>query len=157
MTRVPRTSGASAAVYFLLVSCSDRVGGHYPTYTDAERADAIRRGVIPTFVPRSATDIWEEHDLDTNEQWLRFRLPAGDTALLIGGQQMTGGEARSLYRQPPSGLSEMPAGFRGKAAPDTSSGALRFVRYPAERAWAFCVAYDRKAAFAYVWTCSGTG
>jgi hypothetical protein len=144
------------ACSFLLLACTDRVGGRFASYEDAERADAINRGVVPAFIPRTAVEIWEEHDLDTNQQWLRFNVPAGDTAFLAAGQAMTATQARSVYQQPPSGLSEMPPGFRGSDVPDTLAGRMRFVSFPPERAWGFCVAFDRTAHLAYVWTCDRT-
>jgi hypothetical protein len=46
---------------------------------DAARADgAIQRGWIPDFVPPSAANIVEKHNIDTNETWGRFEFAASD-------------------------------------------------------------------------------
>ena len=58
------------AVSFLLVlttaACTaEQPRATYATYADAERDGAVRRGWIPPYVPRSATDIAEVHDAFT--------------------------------------------------------------------------------------------
>ena len=50
----------------------------YASYSDAEADGAVRRGWIPNFVPRLATEIQESHNLDTNEQWQTFRFDIAD-------------------------------------------------------------------------------
>jgi hypothetical protein len=59
----------------------------YSTYAEAEREGAISRGWIPGFVPASATDIREVHNLDTNNQWLRFRLTRSVALEMTGSLQ----------------------------------------------------------------------
>lgn len=50
----------------------------YATYEEAKADGAMRRGWIPAFVPASATDLKESHNLDTNESWLTFRFAEAD-------------------------------------------------------------------------------
>jgi hypothetical protein len=52
---------------------------HFDTYAEMESAGWIERGWIPTYLPRSATDIDETHDIDTNEVSVVFRFDPGDT------------------------------------------------------------------------------
>lgn len=61
----------------------DRVSAYYPSYASAERNGAISRGWIPEFIPPSATEIHEEHDLDTNQVWIRFRVPGTDVHRMV--------------------------------------------------------------------------
>lgn len=50
----------------------------YASYAEAEADGAIRRGWIPDFVPASATDNQESHNLDVNSQWVAFSFDLGD-------------------------------------------------------------------------------
>src|SRR5881296_224281 len=56
------------------LSCMDRLSSFYPTQTNAVAAGAVDRGWVPRTLPTEATDIHEEHDLDTNEVWMRFTV-----------------------------------------------------------------------------------
>ena len=64
-------------------------------YADAARqASAIERGWIPEWLPRSARDIREIHDLDTNQSMLAFSFDCADVPKLgtsckqIGREQL---------------------------------------------------------------------
>lgn len=57
---------AVAFIALLCVACTEHFESHYPTYADAQRDGAISRGWIPAWVPESALDIYDWHDLDTN-------------------------------------------------------------------------------------------
>lgn len=69
-----------AALLFLISACDrmDTVEDVYPDSETAINAGAIERGWIPTFLPPSAKDIREKHNLDTNEVWMRFSLESGE-------------------------------------------------------------------------------
>jgi hypothetical protein len=60
----------------------------YPDRAAAIRHDAVGRGWIPAWIPASATDLREVHDLDTNESALSFEtgaerwLPPGQCRLV---------------------------------------------------------------------------
>lgn len=58
-----------------LAGCSEQIDETYSTYADARRAGAIERGWVPAFVPSSARDIADSHNLDTNRQTLQFTIP----------------------------------------------------------------------------------
>lgn len=61
-----------------LVGCSyDRMDAYYE-HASAARADgAMTRGFVPGWLPGEAIDIYERHDLDTNDSILRFKLLTG--------------------------------------------------------------------------------
>lgn len=63
----------------LLAGCDDRMQmrASYPDRTAAEQDGAFRRGWLPSWMPISARDIEEIHDLDTNVQAIRFTVPLG--------------------------------------------------------------------------------
>lgn len=63
-----------------LYTCArmDEMESTYAGY-DAVVADgAIHRGWVPPWLPRSATDIHELHNLDTNARWMVFSFDPAD-------------------------------------------------------------------------------
>lgn len=69
-----------AIALLLLGACCERMETFeniYPDYQAAIDAGGVKRGWVPSFLPSSAKDIREKHDLDTNQVWLRFSLPDG--------------------------------------------------------------------------------
>ena len=80
----------STRIIFLLLvvlvatamSCGENPISHYPAWADVVKDNAAVRGWIPSFVPKSAMNIWEQHDLDTNVGVLRFFAPPTDLALM---------------------------------------------------------------------------
>ncbi len=51
----------------------------FATYTEAESAGMFEAGWLPSYLPRSSTDIDESHDIDTNDVWASFKYAPGDT------------------------------------------------------------------------------
>jgi hypothetical protein len=68
-----------------LGGCSDVMEEHFATWADAERAGAVERGWIPAFVPKSATNIREVHNIDTNAQTLEFNFRGSDVQGMVAG------------------------------------------------------------------------
>lgn len=81
----------------VLAGCNDRKEERFSTWSEAKHARAVERGWIPPFVPTSARDIHDVHDVDTNEQKLTFILtPAAiDTMVtsITPRTQLTGSAA----------------------------------------------------------------
>jgi hypothetical protein len=51
----------------------------FATYEEAQRAGAMAEGRwIPSFLPKSSTNIVETHDIDTNALEIRFEYAPGD-------------------------------------------------------------------------------
>jgi hypothetical protein len=62
----------------LLAGCDDMlVRASYPDWKAAEQDGAFRRGWLPSWMPVSAREIEDLHDLDTNVQAMRFVVPSG--------------------------------------------------------------------------------
>jgi len=62
----------------------------YPNFEAASKAKAVGEGKwIPGFLPLSATNIREKHNLDTNEVWLFFHFSTDDLASIINACQQT--------------------------------------------------------------------
>jgi hypothetical protein len=59
----------------LLVGCTnDVIDASYPTTADAVASGAVKRGWIPAWLPSTAKDLREVHDVDTNQSALSFTL-----------------------------------------------------------------------------------
>ena len=77
------TTAARALVACLALSVSqcsyvDVVTASYASRSDALQSGAIDRGWIPVWMPESAEDIREAHQLDTNRRWGLFNFAPGD-------------------------------------------------------------------------------
>lgn len=68
-----------------LTGCNEQVDESYSTYSEAQRAGAVERGWIPSFVPSSARDLEDSHDLDTSRQTLRFTIPPAAVPAMVSG------------------------------------------------------------------------
>lgn len=74
----PRAWGLASILVVASIACNERREASYADLATAERAGAIRQGWIPDWVPRSAREIRELHDLDTNQSMLSFRYDPND-------------------------------------------------------------------------------
>jgi hypothetical protein len=69
----------TTVLVLLLCSClSDTLDASYDTMADAVSAQAVDKGWIPDWLPSSATNLREVHNLDTNTSALTFDIPAGE-------------------------------------------------------------------------------
>src|SRR5262245_9940055 len=86
--RARRPAPIAAALLVALapgLSCSvpdTRPEAHYASLAAAAADGAVARGWVPETLPPDATDIWEMHDLDTEEVWIRFTGGSGALAEL---------------------------------------------------------------------------
>ena len=67
-----------AGAYLFNTKLSLDMDAFYADYQEVVDDGAITRGWIPGYMPRSATNIQESHNLDINISWLRFTVPAED-------------------------------------------------------------------------------
>ena len=80
-------------------------GSSFQTYEQLQASGLIERGWLPDHLPKSATQIEESHDIDTNEGSAYFKYQVGDTTRADQGcqliQQTDNGRK---YLCPPLGL-----------------------------------------------------
>lgn len=69
---------AIALTTLLLTSCSDDIENHYSNYDRMKVSDSYKKGWIPDFIPKSASNIHERHNLDNNMVWMRFECDTSD-------------------------------------------------------------------------------
>ena len=60
---------------WVLGSCGESQSGNYANWDALNKAQLVEKGWVPSIVPRSATNIFESHDLDSNTQWVEFSVP----------------------------------------------------------------------------------
>lgn len=70
---------------------------YYGTYEEAITDGMETRGWMPAFMPKSATEIHEYHNLDSNAQWLTFRFGEEDLASIKAALEAS--EDGSAFRQ----------------------------------------------------------
>jgi hypothetical protein len=73
----------------------------YATYEVMVVDGAMARGWIPAFVPPSATDFEECHNLDTNASWLRFSVPKEALPNIKAQLSVVGRDAVMFPKYPP--------------------------------------------------------
>ena len=84
MTKLRAISLVTVALLFLGCERMETVETVYPNFEAAAKAKAIGNGRwIPGFLPPSAADIREVHNLDTNEVWLFFRSNSTDLPAVV--------------------------------------------------------------------------
>lgn len=52
---------------------------YFATYAEAKASGIMEKGWLPEYLPRSATEINETHNIDTNEVKASFKYQLGDT------------------------------------------------------------------------------
>lgn len=69
------------ATAVLLLAHFENLSSSFRTYGELQDSGLIERGWVSEYLPRSATDIEESHDIDTNRGWTSFKYQAGDTSV----------------------------------------------------------------------------
>lgn len=81
----------SAAI--TLSGCGEIKNERYADFEAARLTGAVEQGWIPDFVPQSANDIRDIHDLDSNAQTLSFRAPVSQIPAMVQGMTVARDEA----------------------------------------------------------------
>ena len=71
------------AVFVLLPACSEQYYHFFRTGEEALSSDVSNRGWVPEWLPRAAYQIQLQYDIDSNNRWLRFKLPQGENERII--------------------------------------------------------------------------
>lgn len=143
----------AALVSPFMAGCGERPQSLHPSYDAAERAGLVKQGWIPSFVPRTATDLAEVHDIDTNEQRLAFAAPVGDLEAMVEGMSTLSVESVRASQDdlPPLKGRRWPEILsRRNRAGDSLVGTGLY----RDEASGRCVAIVWAAQTAYTWTCS---
>ena len=73
----------------------------YANYAEAVQADAIAKGWVPQFLPRTATNIMEWHNVETDRSRVEFSFDAKTDAewLTVWFKPITDSRTKTLHRQ----------------------------------------------------------
>jgi len=76
---------------------------YYETYNDVLEDQAIERGWIPEFLPKSARNIVEEHNIETNFGFVEFSFSNGDRQIILPYfHNVTSSEIEDIKERMPS-------------------------------------------------------
>jgi hypothetical protein len=133
-----------------LAACDDTIASNYRTYEEALADNAVRRGWIPSYVPHSAVEILEIHDVSNNTQRLRFHAPVDDLREMVDTVPPVPRDQLPEYR---GALPRAPWPWIDESNPGSEERSLEyFVLQP--RDWQLhCLAIDWNRALVYAWTC----
>ena len=134
----------------------------YPTLAAARAAGAIERGWIPTWLPGSARNLREAHDLDTNARWLHLEANPEDWFGVLEAQwrerllPIAQDSVAAYVTAPPRALAALwPQQLT--EAPVHRPREWRFVelyRLDEER---YCLAIDWRTGRGWGWSCEAAG
>jgi len=63
---------------FIFMQYGERPKSEFSNYSEAKASGIMDKGWIPTFIPKSAVNIQEQHDIDTNWVKMSFKYNVGD-------------------------------------------------------------------------------
>jgi hypothetical protein len=90
----------------------------FATFEEMEAAGLIARGWLPEFLPRSATEIEETHDIDTNRVRASFKYDVADVESVEKSCERVSSDERGssyLCRSVPAGSAALFLGRDGTA------------------------------------------
>jgi hypothetical protein len=75
---------AALFLFFIYVLSDENIEVNYSDYEEASKNGVVPPDAwLPVFLPKSATDIKERHNIDTNETWVFFKYKEIDKTELI--------------------------------------------------------------------------
>jgi hypothetical protein len=129
-------------------ACRETFEEHYPTLREAEQAGAISRGWIPSWIPSSARDIAEIHNIDSSAQLLTFSFDVYATASFLDACAPV---ERTRVIQPRwTAAKWWPAELRGSSAAPLGRLKFFFCESP-EPSHRYFVGIDEAAGRAFMW------
>lgn len=142
----------SAILVVCLAGCSERLSEYYSTYEVAEKRGAIQSGWIPASVPRTATAIYEQHDLDSNEVWLRFNLPADERDKLVAGlRNLTNDEILKIKLRYPNKVNWWFEGLSQQSPANDNALNADIYKIKEEKGKTAYLAIERNSSKVYYW------
>jgi hypothetical protein len=128
----------SAFLWYLRLTEGERQTHSFATHSELQASGLIERGWVPPWIPRSATQIEEAHDLDTSRARMRFRVPVEDARTM------------TAHLAP---LSHHEALRRGASRLYLSEDSISFYLDPSNAAGVNCVAVGWRSGIVHGWSC----
>lgn len=82
-----------------LLGCSDNVRTSYATFEDLQKSNSTAKLWLPEFLPPSAFNIWEEHNVDTNTVAGEFECKPEDLPKVTKSLERITGQDAARARQ----------------------------------------------------------
>ncbi|MCD9483382.1 hypothetical protein GLP25_09300 [Photobacterium phosphoreum] len=79
-------------IYFL-----EQPKSYFKNYASLEKSGLIKRGWVPNFIPKSATCIYEQHNIDTNWVKMTFKFDPSDTSLMSAACSVQKNQEAIIY------------------------------------------------------------
>ncbi len=130
-----------AVIIPALGSCTETFDATYSTLAEAQSKGAIASGWIPAWLPSSATNIREVHNIDTNHFMLVFSLAKG-TEMQLPTECTNVGPR--IPTKPPFQRDWWPS--------DVPASALATHRHSFFKCGRYFVAYSKAQGEAFVWS-----
>lgn len=70
---------------------------YFKNYVSLEKSGLIKRGWVPNFIPKSATCIYEQHNLDTNWVKMTFKFDPSDTSSMSAACSVQKNQEAIIY------------------------------------------------------------
>ena len=84
------------------LGCAEQFDHRFETGVAALSSDLARRGWVPEWLPAEARNVHIQHDIDTNEEWLRFEVDEEHRSALVAGlQSLSPAEIRAVTVRSP--------------------------------------------------------
>lgn len=148
---------------FLGTACDNLVGvpgeiieSRYETYDEASRGDGASRGWLPTFLPMSAREIREIHNLDSAEVWLSFEFQEQDRAQLARSCRAVSVTEVCIPRTPPN-VTWWPKTLASESGNGGNFDAIAFYSCHRNDGLQSYLAVDGVAPRAWYWVLRGGG
>jgi hypothetical protein len=136
--------------------CSDTRRATYASLQEASAAGAIARGWVPAFLPGTAVQIEEVHDLDLSRGWVRFHSPWADMISLVDRSKRRSATALSAVElQVPSKPADWPPELQRPLIATPRTSLFIYQRRDSSSLW--CLALDSVRAVGFVWHCGLNG
>lgn len=137
-----------AVVILTMIAACERTEVVESVYANAQAAilaGAIERGWIPSFLPPSAQDIHERHNLDTNEVWLRYSMDTGDLGSFAKSCHRIDAAEAAFPRESAAGW--WPAPLLEARAGNQQSKAREYAHYRCENGGAMAIQGEEGQVF----------
>ena len=65
-------------IFLVYLDYLEEAKSEFANYAEAKASGIMDKGWVPTYIPKSAVDIQEQHDIDTNWVKMTFKYTIGD-------------------------------------------------------------------------------
>jgi hypothetical protein len=144
---------AAIAICFFLLSCGEQRSAQYASAPDAISSKDAKGGWVPIWLPIESQQIQIEYNIDTNEIWLRFKLPPeGRIHLEKHMKKLSDEEIQKVPFQRRRGVTWWPEGLiQQQPANDGALNAVVYIGIDNVVPTNAYIAFERNSNYVYSW------